>query len=815
MKAGEDPMISLSINGQTINAVESDTVLEAAEKAGIIIPTLCHHKDLTPYGGCRLCVVEIQGNRLPSTSCNLTVSQGMVIQTESPALTDYRRSILKMLLRNFYDGGYKNTNGTNSPDEDSQFAHWVKVYGIDMRTAMSQHPFYAFDSDPNPYVWVDKNKCILCGRCVRACAEIQGRFVWEQAFRGNETEIVAGANTTMLQARCESCGACVAYCPTGALDNKMSMRLGKADRTVTTTCTYCSVGCQLNLELKHDNGKERIIRVVSDPDAPVNGMHLCVKGRFGYDFIQQDNRLLQPRVRNYLLEKSTRPKDRGPWVDVDWDTAIDIVAKQVINLKKAGGPESIGFLMAGNLVNEEYYLMNKLARQVIGTNNIDCSFNLVSSSTIARMGKPLVPISSARSFDDIVKNARSVFIIGSDITEQHPVLGAKIRQAILRRGVKLITAGVTFKNIDEYSSLRLHYREGTHSALINGLVHIIINKGWQDERLIKEDTEGFNLIKNFVKKFTPKFVAKETGIHSSDLLQAAETLALNRPLAILWGEGITGTDPESDSISGLVNLQLLLGDPEAPGGGMIPLRSQANSQGACDMGALPDFLPGYQPVMEQSSRKNYGSAWGTQLPASTGLTAEAMLSNHRMNGLKGLYIIGEGLISGEGNNFSQEVLHEMDFIVVQGLITAQAIHHADVFLPGVSFAEKTGTFTNAERRIQKVNQAIQPMGNAKPDWQIIMNIAKRILSMEKRSSLQGDHAKWNYRDTSQIMDEIAALVTIYSGISHKRIEQEKSRIWPLSNLPDKKSSAFPMSEFPRGSKRLLLWVKETERDSEK
>lgn len=355
-------MINLTINGKAIEVADGKTVLQAAEEAGITIPTLCDHPDLHPYGGCRLCLVEVKGARLPMTACTLPVSNGMVINTETPALIQSRRTILELLLSNYFDAGY-----AAGDREETQFTHWVKHYGLDLQASMAKKPRYETNSDPNPFVFVDMNKCILCTRCVRACAEVQGRFVWTQAERGYNTQIVAGAGTDMLDARCESCGACVAYCPTGALDNKMSVGLGMPDKLVTTTCTYCGVGCQFDLNVK-DN---RIIRVTSHPGAPVNGMAMCVKGRYGYDFVHHPDRLTQPMVRKYLLDGTPREKGRGEWVAVDWDTALNITADKIRSARDTYGPDSIGVLASAKCLNEENYLMNKFARQVVGTNNID------------------------------------------------------------------------------------------------------------------------------------------------------------------------------------------------------------------------------------------------------------------------------------------------------------------------------------------------------------------------------------------------------------------------------------------------------------
>ena len=358
-------MINLTINGKSIEVPEGTTVLRAAERAGITIPTLCDHPDLTPYGGCRLCIVEVQGARLPMTSCTLPVTPGMVVNTESSALTTSRRTILELLLSNYYaQGGGNSATGNGA---ETQLTRWVKHYGVDMQAVMLKEPRYPINSDPNPFVWVDMNKCILCTRCVRACAEVQGRFVWSQAERGFNTRIVAGADTDMLDARCESCGACVAYCPTGALSNKMSIDAAQPDKLVTTTCIYCGVGCQFDLNVK-DN---QIVRVTSNPQAPVNGMALCVKGRYGYDFVHHSDRLQKPMVRKYLLEGTPRPEGRGEWVEVDWDTALNITADKLSFTRDTYGPDSIGVLTSAKCLNEENYLMNKFARQVVGTNNID------------------------------------------------------------------------------------------------------------------------------------------------------------------------------------------------------------------------------------------------------------------------------------------------------------------------------------------------------------------------------------------------------------------------------------------------------------
>ncbi len=795
-------MISLTINGQTLEVQANLTVLQAAEQAGITIPTLCHHKDLTPYGGCRLCVVEIQGARLPTTSCTMPVSRGMVVQTESPTLTRYRRTILELLLFNYYDASYTRANGSTGLAQDTQFVHWASHYGIDIKSSMAKAPRCPVDSDPNPFVWVDMNKCILCTRCVRACAEIQGRFVWGQANRGYTTRIVAGSDTTMLQARCESCGACVAYCPTGALDNKMSVSLGRPDKLVTTTCSYCGVGCQLNLNVKEDVPGGRVFRVTSEPKAPINGMHLCVKGRYGYDFIHASNRLLRPRVRQYLLDGTPRPKNRGPWAEVDWDTALDITAKGLRERKEKFGPDSIGLLTSGKSLNEENFLINKLGRQVLGTNNIDTCSHLYHSSTVDGLAAGLGWNAQSNSLDDVVNFSRSALIIGSNTTEQHPVFGAKLRQAVLRWGLKLIVAHPDFINMSEYAALRIVHKPGSDVALINGLMHIILKNGWENQKFILKRTTGFKELKRSLETYSPSHVAKITGVPRETLYQAAEILATNDPMAVIWGIDLVQGPAAKQAVMSLANLQLLLGNLGVPGGGVMPLRSQNNSQGACDMGGLPDFLPGYQPVESPETQLRFEKAWGVRLPGKAGLSAGEMIAAAGEGRLKALYIMGEDLAAGAPDSPQvRRSLQACDLVILEEIFLSETSNYADVLLPGVSFAEKSGTVTNSERRIQMVNPAIQPLGEARPDWQILVALAQRLSSGEKVR--QGRFSKWDYQGTAQVMEEVAELTPIYAGVSYARVQELGRLQWPVESAEHTGSSILYGDDFPIGRGRFM------------
>jgi len=769
-------MINLKINDTVLDVKEGTTILNAAASVGIYIPTLCYHKDLSPFGGCRFCAVEVTGARLPMTACNTPVAPQMRVLTDSPTVIRYRQAILRMLLANYYDAGYKRHNGKFVMDEDNELIRFAKEYGVDVASAMAKHPRFLVDSDPNPYVWVDRNKCIQCLRCVRACAEVQGRFVWSQSYRGYQARIVAGDDSTMLASRCESCGACVVYCPTGALDNKMSVHKGQADKLVRTTCTYCGVGCQLDLNVK--DGK--IIRVTSEADGgSFNGLHLCVKGRYGYEFIHHPRRHSKPRVREYLLKGEARPAaGRGKLVDVDWDTALDIVAKKFKQVCADGA--QIGVLASGHLLNEESYLVNKLARQALGTNNVDTASNLYfhneTDGLLDSLGLPAM----SNSLDDIAANAQAFFVIGSNLTEQHPVFGARVRQNILRRKVKMIVASPDFFNIEEYAALSLRHNRGTEAALVNGLMNIILEKGWENKDALKKYPNGFKEAKAIIDGYTPKRVAELTGVPAEQLYAAAEILASHHPAAVLWGIGIT--DPEATHA--LANLQLLLGNLGQAGGGVNPLRAQNNSQGASDMGCSPEFLPGYGRVSDANARGKFEQAWGSPIRTEAGMNSVRMVEAAGEGKVRALYIVGEDILntSPEAADFRKN-LEACEFVVLQEMAFSETTRYADVILPDVSFAEKTGTFTSTERRVQMVHQAIEPLGEAKPDWQILAELGKRLA------------AGWDYASPAQIMDEIAALTPIYAGISHDRLSRGERLQWPVESKAHNGTPILPLGLF--------------------
>lgn len=786
-------MPTITINNKTIEVKPGATILEAANEAGITIPTLCYHKDLTPYGGCRLCTVEVKGARLPVASCTMPVSDGMVVETETPKVIESRVTVLKLLLSAYYDRGDNVADG-----RENELTRWAEFYGVDVSEYSAKEPRYEINSDPNPFIHIDMNKCILCGRCIRACAEVQGRFVWGLSERGYESRVVAGLDEPMLDARCESCGACVAYCPTGALENKLSIGMGKADKVVSTICPYCGVGCTVDLNVK--DGK--IIRVTSSPEGPVNGMRLCVKGRYGYDFVHHPDRLEKPKVREYLLKGDPRPQgtDRGKWIETDWETALSITSRKLVEASDTHGADSVGLLSSAKCTNEENYVMNKLARQVIGTNNIDHCARLCHSSTVAGLATSFGSGAMTNSFDDIYAYSNTIFVIGSNTTEQHPVFGTRIRQAVLRRNAKLIVADPRKIDLTEFATLHLQHKPGTDIALLNGLIYIIFEKGYEDKEFIATRTENFDEFKAIVMKYTPEVTSEITGVPVEKLYEAAEILGTCKPGALIWAMGITQHIVGVQNVRAGGNLQMVLGNLGIPGGGVNPLRGQNNVQGACDMGSLPNVYPAYQQVVNDEVRQKFEKAWGTPLSSKLGVTVTEMIPSIPEGKIKALYILGENpVLSDADSNHVKHCLEQLDFMVLQEIFPSETAAYADVLLPGVSFAEKTGTFTNTERRIQKVCQAIDPIGQARQDWEITSEIARRMLKIGPRHvDESAPHASWNFNSAEEIMAEVAALAPSYAGVTYDRLDKGDRLQWPVKSLDHPGTPILHIGTFTRG-----------------
>ncbi len=806
------------IDGRAVPAMPGQTVLEAARAAGIEIPTLCYHPDLTPAGSCRLCLVEERRLGRETAACKLPAAHGMEIRTATPRLIDHRRLVLRLLLQNY-------VHDSATAGQENELLRWAREYGVEFPEQAAAR--YGYDSDPSPVIRVNWNQCILCTRCIRACNEVQGRFVWHLAGRGHDLQIVPGTGGSMHEGRCESCGACAAYCPTGALTDRNSLRSGPIDRRVRTTCAYCGVGCQFDLNV---NGG-RVVRVTSAPDAPVNGLSLCVKGRYGFDYLHHPDRLTRPRVRQYLLaagEPTKHAAGSSPWIETDWETALAIVARRLARVRRESGAEAIGLLASAKCTNEENYLLQKLARQALGTHNVDHCARLCHSSTVAGLTMCFGSGAMSNSMDDVAEQAAAMFVIGSNTTEQHPVFGAMIRQAVLRRGMKLIVADPRRIDLTELATLHLRHRPGTDVALLNGLMHLIVQSGWHDRSFIAERCEEFAAFAASLEGYPPEVVSQTTGVPIEQLTAAAAILGTIRPMAAVWAMGITQHTSGVLNVLALGNLQMLLGNMGRAGGGVNPLRGQNNVQGACDMGALPNVFPGYQSVTSPDIAAKFAAAWallplplgegrgeGVSLSESRqdphplpwgagiapGLTVTEMIDAAGRGNIRALYILGEDPAMTEpDSNHTRAALAAAEFIVLQETFPSETAAFADVLLPASAFAEKSGTFTNTERRVQLVRQAIDPPGQARPDWQIIAEVAQRLL-VEQQLAPYGPHADWNYASPAEIMREIAALTPSYAGISHQRLAGGQRLQWPVPSEEHPGTPILHVDRFTRGKGR--------------
>ena len=533
-------------------------------------------------------------------------------------------------------------------------------------------------------------------------------------------------------------------------------------------------------------------------------MSLCVKGRYGYDFVHHPDRLTHPRVRRHLLDGSAKRSATGAardWVNVDWQTALDLVASRVAAIKRESGPGALGILSSAKCTNEENYLMQKFARQVIGTQNVDHCARLCHASTVAGLGMAFGSGAMSNSMDDVAHHAQAMFIIGSNVTEQHPVFGTMIRRAVMNRGVKLVVADPRRIDITEFAVLHLRHKPGTDVALINGLMHLILDHGWHDQHFIDERCEGFEECHAVLAKYTPERVSSITSVSMNALLEAADIIARHKPLAVIWAMGITQHTTGVLNVLSLANLQMLLGNMGVPGGGVNPLRGQNNVQGACDMGALPNVFSGYQPVTDAASRARFEAAWGLgngALPDKPGLTVTEMVDAFGAGRLRALYVLAEDMAMTEPDiNHARRCLESGEFLALQEIFPSETAAFADVLLPGAAFAEKSGAFTNTERRVQLVRKAVAPPGEARPDWSITAELARRVIAIEGRAP-SGPCAGWHYADSADILREIAAVTPPYAGVTQARLERGDRLQWPVPDANHPGTPILHVQKFTRG-----------------
>ncbi len=737
-------LLKITIDGKEIICEKGKTVLEAAKISEIDIPTLCHDERLESYGGCRLCLVEIKGINRPLPSCTTPVTEGMEVTTESNKLTLLRRSTLSLLLSN-----HPNDCMLCEKTGDCRLQDLVYRYNVRWDHFEGQVLTLPLKED-NPFITFDPGKCILCGRCVRICNEIVMAETIDMTGRGfNAMPGTAFGKPHSLD-NCEFCGQCISTCPVGALTAKPSKGMGRSYdmKKVKTTCTYCGTGCNFYLNVK-DN---KVVRVTSDYDSPVNKGNLCIKGRFGYEFIHHPDRLTTPLIRK-----------GNKFHPVSWDEALDIVADKFKKLLIKYGPDAAGAFSSARCTNEENFLLAKWVRACFGSNNVDNCARVCHAPTVAGLAKSFGAGAATNSFDQIA-GADTLFVIGSNTTEGHPIVSLHLKKA-LQNGARLIVADPRRIELVKYSDVWLNLRPGGNIALLNGLIHIIFKEGWENRYFISQRTEGVEELKKKVSEYTLDRVESITGVSGEKLRTAARLYAKAENAMILYGLGVTEHLTGTENAIAIANLALACGQIGRPSTGVMALRGQNNVQGACDVGPLPNALPGYHYVTDEKSRAKFEKAWNIKVSSKPGLKTVEMLDEALKGNFKGMYLLGIDPAHTDPNlHHVRKALQALEFLVVQDIFPTETTQFAHVILPGASFAEKDGTFTNGERRVQRIRKAIEPLSGM-AEWQVICELSTRM----------GYPMKYNH--SSEIMDEIASLAPAYGGINYKRLEKESLQ-WP-------------------------------------
>ena len=770
-KMGESmDTINITINNRLLIAQSGQTILEAALANGIDIPNLCHDPRLKPTGSCRLCLVDVEGQRAPVTACSFGISDGMVIETDSSKLRSLRKRVLELLF-------YEHQGSCTTCDDNGQclLQQYAYEYQVDPDSLESSSkvtgPNYTTGNEAIDY---DVNKCIRCGRCIRICEEVQMDSALTFRERANQVEVSTAFGMPLNESTCELCGQCISTCPTGSLYERAAKGKGQCKDLIrtTTTCPYCGVGCQIDLNVNQKTNK--IIRATSQVGRIPNDGNLCVKGRFGMDFVSDSDRLTAPLI-----------KRDGKFQEASWEQAISLISQKLNDTKTQYGPNSIAGLSSAKCTNEDNFVFQKFIRSVVGTNNVDHCARLCHASTVAGLARAFGSGAMTNSINEF-KNCDCIFVIGSNTTEAHPVIALSIKEAIVKNGAKLIVADPRAIDLTRFSTLHITQKPGTDVALINAMMKVIVDEGLHDTDFINTRTECFDDMVQSLDGMSLEQAATITTISEDDIRKAARIFAEAKTASIVYSMGITQHTTGTDNVLSLANLAMLTGNVGKESAGVNPLRGQNNVQGACDLGALPNVYPGYQSVEDSAIREKFENAWEQPLSPTKGLTIVEILHAIETDDIRALYIMGENPALSDPNlSRSRKALDKVDFLVVQDIFLTETAEYADVVLPSACFAEKDGTFTNTERRVQRVRQATPPPGLARNDWEILCDVANAMGSSMK------------YNNASDIMDEIASLSPIYGGISYDRIE-EIGLQWPCPDKNHPGTKYLHKDKFTRG-----------------
>ena len=786
--------VSLTIDGFSVTVPEGTSVMRAAAEAGLQIPKLCATDSVEAFGSCRLCVVEIEGRRGTPASCTTPVAEGMVVHTQSPKVRKIRRGVMEL-----YISDHPLDCLTCGANGDCELQDMAGAVGLrDVRYEAVQTHFAPRDTagEPNhqwlpkdtsnPYFTYDPSKCIVCSRCVRACEEVQGTFALTIAGRGFDSRVSAGGPLDdFLSSDCVSCGACVQACPTATLQEKSVIELGTPQRSVITTCAYCGVGCSFKAELNGD----QLVRMVPHKQGKANRGHSCVKGRFAYGYATHRDRILNPMIRDSIDQ---------PWREVGWEEAIAFAAGRLRAIQEQHGQKSIGVITSSRCTNEETYLVQKLTRAVFRNNNTDTCARVCHSPTGYGLGQTFGTSAGTQDFDS-VEHTDVVIVIGANPTDGHPVFASQLKKR-LRAGARLIV--IDPRRIDMVKSAHIraaHHlalRPGTNVAVVTALAHVIVTEGLMDEAYIRErcDWDEFQEYAAFVSdpRHSPEQTEALTGVPAAELRAAARLFATGGNGAIYYGLGVTEHSQGSTTVMAIANLAMLTGNVGRPGVGVNPLRGQNNVQGSCDMGSFPHELPGYRHVKLPQVRAIFEAAWGVPIDPEPGLRIPNMLDAAVAGTFKGLYCQGEDILQSDPDTKHVAAgLAAMDCVIVHDLFLNETANYAHVFLPGSSFLEKDGTFTNAERRINRVRRVMAPR-NGYGDWEITQMLANAM------------GGGWAYDHPSQIMDEIAATTPSFAGVTYDLLEEKGSIQWPCNEANPEGTPLMHVDGFVRGKGRFIV-----------
>jgi formate dehydrogenase major subunit len=777
-----DAEVALEIDGHPVSVPAGTSILRAAAVGGISIPRLCATDTLDPFGSCRLCLVEIDGRKGYPASCTTPVEPGMKVRTRSDKLTFLRRSVMELYMSD-HPADRSACHG-NGGCELHRMADEVGLRNVRYGFSGSNHRNILPDHS-NPYFSFDPSRCILCSRCVRACEQIQGTFALTIDGRGFDSVISAGQRESFLESECVSCGACVQACPTDALIEKSLVEHGTAGRAIVTTCGYCGVGCSFKAEMKGDV----IVRMVPNKDGLPNHGHSCVKGRFAWGYAFHPDRVKTPMIRMSIDE---------PWRVVSWSEAIDFAAKGFMRVREKYGPRALGGIASSRCTNEEAYLVQKLVRAVFGNNNVDTCARVCHSPTGYGLKQAFGTPAGTNDFDSI-RETDVIVVIGANPTEGHPVFSSLMKRR-LREGAQLIVIDPRRIELVRLPHVQADYHlqlvPGTNVALLNALAHVIVTEGLANEKFVAErcDMRGFAVWRDFIARAenSPEAVESVTGVPAASIRGAARLYATGGKAAIYYGLGVTEHSQGSTAVLAMANLAMVTGNVGAPGVGVNPLRGQNNVQGSNDVGSFPHELTGYRHIADPTLRASFEAEWGVKLDSEPGLRIPNMFDAALDGSFRALYVQGEDIAQSDpDSNHVASALRAMEMVVVQDIFMNETAKYAHVFLPGSSFLEKNGTFTNAERRISPVRKVMPPLAG-KEDWEVTMDLANAM------------GYPMHYSHPSEIMAEIARLTPIFSGVSYDKIDRLGSIQWPCDEGHPEGTAVMHTGQFVNRRGRFML-----------